>query len=139
MLGNCYRLFPCDGSLADDFFPALRKAGLIKEHNEWFKASWERMTAVIRQFPDSDNTHNTAAWIASRARQNLDQAEKLVEKALTAKPEQSAYLDTMAEIQFAKGNRAKALEWSQEAVNFMPLDAMLRRQNERFRSGPLPR
>ena len=139
MLGNCYRLFPCDGSLADDFFPALRKAGLIKEHNEWFKASWERMTAVIRQFPDSDNTHNTAAWIASRARQNLDQAEKLVEKALAAKPEQSAYLDTMAEIQFAKGNRAKALEWSQEAVNFMPLDAMLRRQNERFRSGPLPR
>lgn len=139
MLGNCYRLFPCDGSLADDFFPALRKAGLIKEHDEWFKESWERMAAVIRQFPDSDNTCNTAAWIASRALRNLDPAEKLLEKALAANPEQSAYLDTMAEIQFARGNRDKALEWSQRAVNFMPLDVMLRRQHERFRSAPFPR
>jgi tetratricopeptide (TPR) repeat protein len=139
MLGNCYQMFPCDGSLADDFFPALRKAGLIKEHDEWFKESWERMTAVIRQFPGSDNTYNTVAWIASRARQNLDPAEKLLQKALAANPEQPAYLDTMAEIQFAKGNREKALEWSQRAVNFMPLDVMLRLQHERFRSGPLPR
>ena len=139
MLGNCYQMFPCDGSLADDFFPALRKAGLIKEHDEWFRESWERMTAVIRQFPGSDNTYNTAAWIASRARQNLDPAEKLLQKALAANPEQPAYLDTMAEIQFAKGNREKALEWSQQAVNFMPLDVMLRLQHERFRSGPLPR
>lgn len=139
MLGNCYRMFPCDGSLADDFFPALRKAGLVKEHDAWFKESWERINAVIRQFPDSDNTCNTAAWIASRARRNLDPAEKLLGKALAANPEQSAYLDTMAEIQFARGNRDKALEWSQRAVNFMPLDVMLRRQHERFRSGPLPR
>ena len=139
MLGNCFRMFPCDGSLADEFFPALRKAGLVKEHDEWFEESWERMSAVIRQFPDSDNTCNTAAWIASRARRNLDQAEKLLEKALAANPEQSAYLDTMAEIQFARGNREKALEWSQRAVNFMSLDVMLRRQHERFRSAPLPR
>ena len=139
MLGNCYRMFPCDGSLADDFFPAIRKAGLIKEHDEWFEESWERMTNVIRQFPYSDNTCNTAAWIASRARRNLDQAERFLEKALAANPDQSAYLDTMAEIQFARGNREKALEWSQRAVNFMPLDVMLRRQHERFRTGPLPR
>lgn len=139
MLGNSYRMFPCDGSLADDFFPALRKAGLIKEHDEWFKESWERINAVIRQFPASGNTCNTAAWIASRARRNLDAAEKLIEKALAANPEQSAFLDTMAEIQFARGNRDKALEWSQRAVNFMPLDVMLRRQHERFRSSPLPR
>ena len=139
MLGDCYRMFPCDGSLADDFFPALRKVGLIREHDEWFKESWERMTAVIRQFPDSDNTCNTAAWMASRARRNLEPAEKLLEKALAANPDQSAYLDTMAEIQFARGNREKALEWSRRAVNFMPLDVMLRRQHERFRSAPLPR
>ncbi len=139
MLGNCYRMFPCDGSLADDFFPAIRKAGLVKEHDEWFEESWERITAVIRQFPDSDNTFNAAAWIASRARRNLDQAEKLLEKALAANPEQAAYLDTMGEIQFARGNRDKALEWSLQAVNFMPLDVMLRRQHERFRTAPLPR
>ena len=139
MLGDCYRMFPCDGSLADDFFPALRKAGLIKEHDAWFGDSWEQMTAVIRQFPDSDNTYNTAAWMASRARRNLDQAEKFLEKALVANPDQATYLDTMAEIQFAKGHREKALEWSTRAVNFMPMDVMLRRQHERFRTSPVLR
>jgi hypothetical protein len=45
----------------------------------------------------------------------------------------------MAEIQFAKGNRQKALEWSAQAVDATPEDPMLRRQNERFRTGKLPR
>ena len=139
ILGNCHQMFPSDGSLADDFFPALRKVGLIKEHDEWFKISWDRMAAVIAKFPGSDNTRNTAAWLASRAQRNLAEAQQEEEKALALNPDQYAYLDTMAEIQFAKGNRAKAVEWSKRAVNFMPLDPQLRRQQERFRSGPLPR
>jgi hypothetical protein len=142
LLAGCQRMLSSDGSLADDFFPALRKEGLLKEHDEWFKDSWDRMVAVIEQFPGSDNTCNTAAWLASRARRNLDQAQKFEEIALASNPDQSAYLDTMAEIQFARGNRAKALEWSARAVNFTPggVDGpLLRRQHERFRSAPLPR
>ena len=139
ILGNCHQMFPSDGSLADDFFPALRKMGLLKEHDEWFKISWDRMVAVLTRFPDSDNTCNTAAWLASRAFRNLDAAQDYEEKALALNPDQYAYLDTMAEIHFAKGNRGKALEWSGRAVNFMPFDQLLRRQHERFRSQPLPR
>lgn len=142
LLAKAHGLFPGDGSLADDFFPALRKMGLLKEHDEWFKISWDRMVAVLAQFPDSDNTRNTAAWLASRARRNLDQAEKFAEVALAAKPNQSAYLDTMAEIHFARGNRGKAVEWSTKAVNFTPGGSegpLLRRQYERFRTAPLPR
>ena len=147
ILANCHRLFPSDGSLADDFFPALRKVGLLKEHDEWFQISWERMTAVLAKFPDSDNTCNTAAWLASRARRHLDEAAALETKALASLPNQSAYLDTMAEIQFAKGKREKALEWSVRAVNYSHLNQNLivderdqiRQQFERFRSAPLPR
>ena len=139
ILRKCHQLFPSDGSLADDFFPSLRKAKLMKEHDEWFDESWASLTAVIAEFPDSENTYNTTAWLASRARRNLDEAEKFEEKALATRPDQPAYLDTMAEIQFAKGNRRKALEWSSRAVNFFPGDLQLRRQNERFRSAPLPK
>lgn len=138
-LGRCHEMFPSDGSLADDFFPAIRKMGLIKEHDAWFKTTWARMSSVLAQFPDSDNTCNTAAWLASRAIRNLDQAEKLAKHALALNPEQSAYLDTMAEIQFAKGNRDKAIEWSTTAINYLPIDSMLRRQHERFLNAPLPR
>ena len=139
MLEKCQAMFPCDGSLADDFFPALRQVGLIKEHDQWFKESWDRILAVVDAYPESDNTANTAGWLASRAQRNLNQAQKLLERALTLNPDQPPYLDTMAEIQFAKGNREKALEWSTRAVNFKPLDSMIRRQQERFRSAPLPR
>jgi tetratricopeptide (TPR) repeat protein len=139
ILANCHRMFPSDGSLADDFFPALRKMGLIEEHDEWFQISWERMIAVLERYPGSHNTCNTTAWLASRAQRNLDEAEKLELRALASLPNQSAYLDTMAELQFAKGKREKALEWSRKAVNFMPNDPILRRQQERFRTGPLPR
>ncbi len=139
ILEKCHRLFPRDGSLADSFFPALRKAGLIEEHNKWFNISWNLMADVLKRYPQSENTYNTAGWLASRAHLNLDLAENYLQKALATNPEQSAYLDTMAEIQFAKGNRAKALEWSQLALNFSPQDSQLRHQHERFRSDPLPR
>ena len=142
ILANCHQMFPSDGSLADDFFPALRKMGLLKEHDEWFRISWDRMVAVLNRFPSSDNTFNTVAWLASRACRNLDAAQEYEEKALALNPDQSSYLDTMAEIHFAKGNRGKALEWSAKAVNFTPAGPegpLLRRQHERFRSQPLPR
>ena len=139
ILADCHQMYPSDGSLADDFYPALREVGLIEEHDRWFEISWARMSAVVARFPASDNTLNTAAWLASRANRKLSEAEKFAQRALVMHPDQSAYLDTMAEIQFAMGKRAKAVEWSTRAVNFMPLDSLLRRQHERFLNGALPR
>ncbi len=138
-LEKCYQMFPSDGALADDFFPALRKAGLIKEHDEWFQKSWTRMLAICEKFPNADNSLNTTAWLASRAQRNLDEAEKLQTQVLRLAPKHSAYLDTMAEVHFAKGNRRKAVEFSNRALNFLSVEPMMRRQHERFRSGPLPR
>lgn len=139
LLDQCRTMLPSDGTLADDFFPALRRVGLMKQHDAWFEDSWRRITALVAQYPDSDNTCNTAAWLAARGRSHLDEAEKLERHALALNPNQSAYLDTMAEIQFIKGNRQKALEWSTLAVNFDPTASALLRQQDRFRTAPLPR
>lgn len=138
LLDNCLKMFPSDGSLADDFFPALRKVGLLKEHDEWFQVCWDRITGVLAKYPAADNTANSAAWLAARAQRKLDEAEKFESAAIAARPNQSAYLDTMGEIEFARGNRAKAVEWSEKAVNFMPKSTELRQQRERFRTAPLP-
>ena len=54
-------------------------------------------------------------------------------------PEQPAYLDTMAELKFAQGDRKAALEWSQRSVSFAPFEDMIRAQHERFRTAPLPK
>jgi tetratricopeptide (TPR) repeat protein len=139
LLKRCHKTLLSDGSLADFFFPSLRKVGLIREHDQWFDETWSRMEKVISLYPDSDNTRNTTAWFASRAVRKLNEAQAHLETALAANPDQPAYLDTMAEIEFARGNRAKALEWSNLAINFSPSDSQLRRQHERFRSHPIPK
>lgn len=143
MLGELHETFITDGVLADDFFPMLRKAGLKKELEAWFAKSWGKLESVINKYPESFNTRNTAGWLAARACLKLDEAEKHMKAALEQNPDQAAYLDTMAEVQFAKGDRKAALEWSTRAIGFYPLteapsDIMIRKQHERFKNAPFP-
>jgi tetratricopeptide (TPR) repeat protein len=131
--------FMPDGVLADDFFPALREVGLNQQLEAWFAESWGLMEAVIKKSPKSHNTRNTAAWFASRAGIKVAEADKYLAEAIRMSPEQAAYLDTMAELKFAQGDRKAALEWSQRSLCFSPFDPMIRLQNERFRTAPLPK
>ncbi len=139
ILKSIHHDFMPDGVLADDFFPALREAGLKKELETWFSESWNLMDGVIKKFPKSHNSRNTAAWFASRAGMKLAEAEKHLTEAINASPEQAAYLDTMAELKFAQGDRKAALEWSQRSVCFAPFEDMIRFQHERFRTAPFPK
>ncbi len=144
LLEGIHRNFKTDGVLADDFFPMLPKVGLNKELEKWFGESWAEMSAVIERFPECDNSRNTAAWLASRARMKLPEAERHLQNALVKKPGQAAYLDTMAEVRFAMGDRAGAVKWSELSLLHYPLidtpyDTMIRKQHYRFRNAPLPK
>jgi len=138
ILEGIHNNFATDGILADDFFPLIRKAGLKKELERWFGESWERIALMVKKYPESHNTKNTAAWFASRAVMKLDEAEKFLQEALDQSPEQPAYLDTMAEVNFAKGDRKAAVKWSDRAVSLSPFDDMIRLQNDRFKNEKLP-
>jgi len=138
MLERCHAMLPRDGSLADDFFPSLRKAGLTEEHDAWFEATWAMMSETIKRFPGADNSLNTAGWLASRSVRRLAEAEAMLERALALNPNQPAYLDTYGEIEFARGNREQAVKWSGLALNFMPSDPMIRKQHVRFMKDPFP-
>ena len=143
LLEGIHRNFATDGILADDFFPMLRKAGLNKELVKWFGESWAQISAVIERFPECDNTRNTAAWLASRALMKLPEAERHLQAAIAKKPGEAAFLDTMAEVRFAMGDRAGAVKWSERSLLHYPLidtpyDTMIRKQHRRFRNDPLP-
>lgn len=127
-----------DLSLADTFFAPMRETGLVKEHDEAFGRLWEKLVERIETYPENDNTRNSAAWLASRANRRLDEAAAYLEKALEHHPRQAAYLDTMAEVHFAGGNREKAVEYSNRGMLEESDDLQLVRQHERFKSGPLP-
>jgi len=132
-LERCHRAMAGDAALADYFFPGLRRAGLMQEHDAWFEQSWGVIQAVVTRFPEGANTLNSAAWLASRANRHLEDAEKLLTKALSFNPHESAYLDTMAELQHARGDGKKAVQWSDRALNYSPADSQLWQQNQRFR------
>lgn len=153
LLDACQRLIPGSGSLADDFFPALRHAGIDQQYKEWFEHSYQHILASCKLYPKAHNTHNTAAWLASRAVLRLDDALDHAQTAVTLRPAQGAYLDTMAEVWFAKGDRKKAMEWSEKAIAASISHAQgtprsegrvlssfneLNKQWERFKNDPLP-
>lgn len=128
-----------DTALADYFFEPMRAAGLVTLHDESFEKLWKHLQSIIARFPACENVQNSAAWLASRATRRLDEAEQLLENVLKTHPRQGAYLDTMAEVQFARGDRAKAIEFSQKAIAEEPDDAQLLRQHQRFLTSPLPK
>lgn len=138
ILERCHRFFPGSGFLADTFFPSLRKVGLIKEHDKFFETSWAINTRLTTEYPKSHRLRNGAAWLGSRANRKLDEAEKHAAEALRLSPDQAAYLDTMGEVLFAKGDRRAALKVSSRAVNSNPMDSMIRAQHERFAKDPPP-
>ena len=145
LFARSFHILAGDGVLADDFFPLLRKAGFTTEHDEYFEEAYARIQQSIEAYPRTHNTYNSAAWLASRAMRRLEDAERMVAKALEMRPRQAAYLDTMAEVWFARRNRDKAVEWSVKAVedsenagHARDGGSELRGQLERFRTGEFP-
>lgn len=145
LFDRCFHMLNGDGLLADDFFPLLRKVGLTEEHDRYFEAAYERIQESIKSYPKTHNSYNSAAWLASRAVRKLDEAQVMAETALSMRPRQAAYLDTMAEVWFAKRDREKAVEWSRKACldsvnagHARTGGAELRTQLLRFESGDFP-
>jgi hypothetical protein len=138
MIGPALERPFADTALADYFFAPMRAAGLVKLHDEAFERHWNHIRSVIARFPDGENARNSAAWLASRATRRLDEAEKLLAAVLKTNPHQGAYLDTMAEVHFARGNRAKAVDYSEKGLKEEPEDLQLLRQHQRFVNAPLP-
>ena len=142
---SSFEILNGDGILADDYFPLLREAGQVEEHDRNFRIVYERLGKSIAAYPRAHNTYNSAAWMASRACRELPDAMRKIEKALAMRPRQAAYLDTMAEVWFAKGDRGKAVEWSRKAVrdsfhggSGSEAGVGLREQYDRFVSGEFP-
>ena len=145
LLRKTFELLNGDGLLADDYFPLLREAGEIEEHDRNFEIVYQRIEESIKAFPKAHNTYNSAAWMASRASRQLEDAHEKIRKALSMRPKQAAYLDTMAEVWFAKGDREQAVEWSRKAVqesfhggSSSGAGVGLREQYDRFRSAEYP-
>ncbi len=139
MLRDAHASLAMDASLADQFFPSLRAVGLVQLHDSLFQDSWQQFLRACQRFPQDDNLHNSAGWLAARAVRQLNQAQQLQQHALDLNPQQGAYLDTMAEISFAQSQRQTAINWSTMALHASPQAEPLRRQYYRFMREAFPK
>ena len=131
----------CESFYADDIFPELRIAGLHQQAEELWEAMAPNYRHSMKLFPKAHNSYNTAAWVAARVGCNLEEAASWVDIALEGRPGASAYLDTKAEVLFAKGQRAEALKWSEKACKSSESVRdliMLRQQFQHFKDDPFP-
>ena len=129
-----------NASLADEFYPIMRSLG----YNDILQDSIDKNMAhyrdLITNYPEAYMHYNGAAWLASRAVSHLEEAKGYITKALASSPISTAYLDTMAEVYFASGDRPGALEYSLRAWQDAPggKDPLIKEQYYHFKNDPLP-
>ena len=105
------------------------------EADKLFETTYKVSKATIMRFPGHGQHNNNHAWLLSRCSKNLDEALEYGNRAVQLEPENGAFLDTLAEVHFQRGNRIKAIEISEKAVNLLDGDAQVKRQLERFKNG----
>jgi tetratricopeptide (TPR) repeat protein len=96
----------------------LKKAGM--------PAGWMEDPAKLNGF----------AWWAFENQVNLKEAEELAAKGVKLAPagaDKAMVLDTLAEIQFARGEKAEAVKSAEQAVNEHPEKEYYKKQLDRFR------
>lgn len=154
LLERAHSMLPSDGLLADYFFPALLDYKELESGSKrWLDRSWGILKKEIASYPQSHNSRNTLAWLGAKSLQRLDEALMHAKVALQLKPRQPAYLDTLAEVYFAKAERPMAVKTSNAALRAIvdgsqpgaPTEEsiemfwQLSQQGRRFINDPLPK
>jgi uncharacterized Ntn-hydrolase superfamily protein len=90
--------------------------------------------ALARRDVDA-STLNGLAWVCATNNMHLQQALEAAERAVSLEPKNAQILDTLAEVHYRSGNKAKAIEVETQALSVSPNDPYLTEQITRFKSG----
>lgn len=114
----------------------LESKGQTEKAKQVFGAIHQTLANACRDYPDCAEAHNQIAWLSARCRRNLDDALKHAERAVALSPNTAAYVDTLAEVHFQRGDRMKAVELMKKCLK-MPSNnvGFYRLQLKRFMNG----
>lgn len=96
----------------------LVRSGLSNVYvaNGELKKGEEILEEVFRENPDDISINNDLGYLYADQGKNLEQAEKMIRKAVEAEPENGAYLDSLGWVLFRLGKAEEALPFIQQAV-----------------------
>lgn len=115
------QLHPGQGAL-DFLAAAYHRAGRQDLAVELSAQGRARDCAQVEALP---NQHNCEAWYRGIVGEDLDEARRLVQLALEEDPDSSEFLDTLAVVLEAQGDRAGAASASRRAARLSPDDVYL--------------
>jgi len=127
-----HQALPADIDLALDMVPLLRKAKLDPAADQLFEKVYAVNQRITETFPNSAHHHNSTAWLAARCNRRLDAALTHAQTAVRLAPDKAAYLDTLAEVHHARGNKQKATELSRRCIEMEPQSKIYPEQLKRF-------
>ncbi|MDB5321510.1 MAG: Tetratricopeptide repeat protein [Phycisphaerales bacterium] len=129
-------LAPDDEQIAFDAIPTLLEIGRESEASRLFAKPYTMLRAAVDQKPDDADRMNLLAWLCARSKRHLDEARTLITAALKMHPDNSAYLDTAAEIEFHLGHAERAIELETRAIQINSDNVFFLSQLKRFQAKP---
>ncbi|MCP4104236.1 MAG: tetratricopeptide repeat protein [Desulfobacteraceae bacterium] len=98
------------------------RLGIVYDKWDKIEDSINAMKEVIRLDPENADALNHIGYIYGELGYNLDEAERLILKALKLKPDNGYIMDSLGWVYFKKGLFSRALEVMEKAVNMIPND-----------------
>ena len=129
---NCV---PGQVELAINLVPDLDRKGRKADADALFESSLAPYAEILKAYPRSPWALNQTAWISACCHRRLDEGLKDVRKALELDPDNSAYLDTHAEILFQSGKKAEAIVAQKKAIKLAPDRKYFVKQLKRIEAG----
>ncbi len=132
---RCLALLPGDVELPILLVPELDKRGRKKEAEELFNRVAASLEKLCADYPRSSWGHNTLAWLCACCRRQLDKGLEHADKAVQLSPGNAGLMDTLAEVHFQRGDKAKAIALMKKCVELEPKSAYFRKQLQRLEAG----
>jgi len=127
-----------DPGEVDTLIACHRLPSPTPQFRERIAKSIQQQTAQLRdkmaKDPKSALPYNQFAWLVGNTQGDLDAALKASQKSLELSPNNSAYLDTIAHVYFAKGDLANAVKHQTMAAQREPHSGLLNSELKRFRA-----
>jgi len=137
MEASVRKIFNTGTSDADIFLEILPTSERVlkpQELDTFFDRTYAAQQAELADAPDDAHTLNASAWLGARSGRRVDEAMIHAERAVKMRPNEAAFLDTLAEAKFRKGLFQDAIALEEKALRLMPDETFMHEQLARFKA-----
>ncbi len=120
--------------IAIDAVPLLKQRGQFDAASKLFNTAFTEEKAKLDAHPDDPELLNGIAWLCAETSEHLPEALVWATQAVAKLPQDSAVIDTLADVNYRLGHAQKAVELESRALQLTPGDTFMEAQLTKFRA-----